>query len=258
MTTIRTILLDDEPACLNTLQLLVERFCPTLKVVYTSTNPRNAIESVLELQPDLLLLDIEMPELSGFDVLEKTRPTVQPEVIFATAHNEYAIRAFKFTSVDYLLKPVEAAELVVAVARAEERIRLKKRSLELDFLLDNHRHAHNQPPKLALPTATGLSFVALAEVIYLEAQGAYTRFYLQGKKEVLVSRNTACEKNRPASYALRAICASPPLTRHGAAGRRPVTGRSLAALSAKKREKRPFRASMSAKAPKMDILLLRL
>lgn len=70
--------------------------------------------------------------------------------------------------------------------------------------------------------------------------------------------NAACEKIRPASYALRAICASPPLTRHGAAGRRPVTGRSLAALSAKKREKRPFKASMSANAPKMDILLRRL
>ena len=189
MTTIRTLLLDDEPACLNTLQLLVERFCPTLTIIRVCTDPRQAIEAVLELQPDLLLLDIEMPELSGFDVLEKTRPIVQPEVIFATAHNDYAIRAFKFTSVDYLLKPVEAAELVAAVARATERIQLKKRSLELDFLIDNHRHAHNQPPKLALPTATGLSFVHLTDVIYLEAQGAYTRFYLQGKKEVLVSRN---------------------------------------------------------------------
>ncbi len=189
MTTIRTLLLDDEPACLNTLQLLVERFCPTLTIVRACADPREAIEAVLELQPDLLLLDIEMPELSGFDVLEKTRPTVQSEVIFATAHNDYALRAFKFASVDYLLKPVEAAELVAAVARASERIREKKRSLELDFLLDNHRHAHSQPPKLSLPTSTGLSFVHLTDVIYLEAQGAYTRFYLQGKKEVLVSRN---------------------------------------------------------------------
>ena len=189
MTTIRTILLDDEPASLNTLKLLVERFCPTLTVAHACTDPREAIEAMLDQKPDLLLLDIEMPELSGFDVLAKTRPIVEPAVIFATAHNEYAIRAFKFSSVDYLMKPVEAAALVPAVARAAERIWEKRRSLELEVLLKNHRHRHTAPSDLALPTKDGLTIVRLEDIAYLEAIRTFTVFHFHDQTTEIVTRH---------------------------------------------------------------------
>lgn len=189
MTTIRTILLDDEPACLNTLKLLVERFCPTLTVAHACTDPREAVEAVLDLKPDLLLLDIEMPELSGFDVLEKTRPIVQPEVIFATAHNEYAIRAFDFAAAHYLLKPVEGIKLSVAVSQASERIQQKIWALELEVLLKNHRHLHTAPPDLALPTMEGLSIARLEDIAYLEADGPNTNFFFHNKTKMAVTKN---------------------------------------------------------------------
>lgn len=179
---IRAILIDDEPLPLETLKHLVQRFCPDVNVLHALTDPSAAVEAILEHQPDLLLLDIEMPKLSGFEVLERIRDLApRPQVIFITAHNEYAVRAFDFALVHYLLKPVEAAALVSAVARARENIRLERRSFELDLLLDNHRHASKEPPILALPIQNGLYLAKLADIVYLEAKGAYTIFHFNNK-----------------------------------------------------------------------------
>lgn len=186
---IRAILIDDEPLPLETLKHLVQRFCPDVDILHAFTDPRAAIEAIIEHQPDLLLLDIEMPELSGFEVLERIRGLAHPQVIFITAHNEYAVRAFEFALVHYLLKPVEAAVLASAVKRVQENIRLERRSFELDLLLDNHRHASTEPPILALPVQNGLYLAKLADIVYLEAKGAYTIFHFNNKDPQWVSHH---------------------------------------------------------------------
>lgn len=182
------IVIDDEPTPLKALTQLVERFCPEVIILRTCTDPHKAVEAILELQPELLLLDIEMPQLSGFDILEKIKGLAFPEVIFTTAHNQYAIRAFRYASVDYLLKPIDAAELEVAVARCMTKRHDRISAAQLDLLLENHRN-HHKTPTLALPTRDGLFFTNITNIIYCEAEGAYTRFYIREKGMIIVSHH---------------------------------------------------------------------
>lgn len=184
---LRTILIDDEPGCLDTLDILLRRYCPELNILARYSNPRQGLAAVIEHRPDLLLLDIEMPEISGFDILEKIRGIASPEVIFTTAHNDYAVKAFKYAAVDYLLKPVDALELQAAVSRCVEKRPngFGQRHL-IDLLLRNHLGA--ETPTLALPTQEGFVYVKPDDILRCEADGGYTRFYLPGKETVLVSR----------------------------------------------------------------------
>jgi two-component system LytT family response regulator len=184
---LRTILIDDEPGSLATLEQLVRHFCPEVEIVGAFNDPRRGLEAILAQMPDLLLLDIEMPELSGFDILEKIRGTVSPKVVFTTAHNEYALKAFKYAALHFLQKPVGAAELREAVERCKQQASAQQNQMLLDLLLNNHRNHATEPPTLALPTQEGYVFVKPDDIVRCEADGGYTKFYLQGRETVLVS-----------------------------------------------------------------------
>src|SRR5580692_3119726 len=121
---IRTILVDDELRGLSALKKLLELNCPEVKVVHECRDVTSAIENILELEPELVFLDIAMPERNGFDLLNELSP-VRFEIIFVTAHNEYTIQAFKYSAVDYLLKPVDEDLMIEAVKRAGQRIAAK-------------------------------------------------------------------------------------------------------------------------------------
>src|ERR1700733_5447879 len=133
---IKTILIDDEPRGLSSLKKLLELNCPEVKIIQECQDARSAIESILLLEPELVFLDIGMPEKNGFDLLNELSP-IRFEIIFVTAHNEYTIQAFKHSAVDYLLKPVEEDLLIEAVRRAAQRVADKASANQVETFLYN-------------------------------------------------------------------------------------------------------------------------
>jgi two-component system, LytTR family, response regulator len=182
------ILVDDEIKSLNALVLLLQKHCDQVEVIATCSDAVTALDKINRLQPDLLFLDISMPGKNGIELMQELS-THAPEVIFVTAHDNYMLQAFKFSAVDYLLKPVDETELIEAVDRAFTRISKKKRLEGMEILLHNLRpqlHAHEI--KLCVPSQYGFEVIMLQDVIYCEASSSYTKFYLSNKKQVVTSK----------------------------------------------------------------------
>src|SRR6187402_406137 len=163
MHTIKTILVDDEPRGLSSLQKLLEMHCPEVQVIATADNPSLAKEKIRQLGPQLLFLDIAMPEKNGFDLL-KELPGMNFEVVFVTAHNHYMRQAFNFSAIDYLLKPVEDELLIDAVKRAVKRIRDKTGGSQMETLMHNIKSRHSlQKMKLCIPSLKGFQVVEIKD-----------------------------------------------------------------------------------------------
>jgi two-component system LytT family response regulator len=188
MTTVRTILVDDEPRGLNSMQKLLQMNCPDVTIVGTSTNVDDALEKINQLRPDLVFLDIAMPVKNGFDLLKELH-NPQFEVIFVTAHNNFMIEAFHFSAVDYLLKPVEDDLLIDAVKRARKRIIEKSGSRNIETLLHNMQQRQTpQNMKLCIPSLKGFQVVELSDILYAEAAGNYTNFYFTALPFICTSK----------------------------------------------------------------------
>lgn len=185
----RAILVDDSPRGLKTLQALLSKFCPQVEVVGTAGSVAEAFPLLVNERPDLIFLDIEMPGGNGFELLEKAQPLNIPfQVIFVTAFNQYALKAIKFSALDYLLKPVDHQELISAVAKAEQS--LTKETFQQRYLtfLENYRSEDKDLQKLALPTHQGYKFIPIQEIIRCEGDGNYIRVYLLEGRPILASR----------------------------------------------------------------------
>lgn len=179
-----TLIVEDERKSREVLKHLLEEYCPAVCVTGMAANVAEAREIIREQMPDMVFLDIEMPGGNGFRLLEDFFPAPF-SVVITTSYNQYAVRAIRFSAVDYLLKPIEAGELRAAVERAanktgmvhqEQRLALLKQSLE------------KSAGKIALPTMEGFHFVAVSEIEYCEADGNYTHVYLVNGQNILVSR----------------------------------------------------------------------
>jgi two-component system LytT family response regulator len=188
MTSLRTILIDDEPRGLNSMQKLLELNCPDVTIVGTCTNTDDAIERINQLNPDLVFLDIAMPVKNGFDLLRELKEP-QFEVIFVTAHNNFMIEAFHFSAIDYLLKPVEDDLLIDAVKRAKKRIIDKSGSKNIETFLHNIQQRQSpQNMKLCVPSLKGFQVVELNDILYAEAAGNYTNFYFANQHPICTSK----------------------------------------------------------------------
>lgn len=198
---ISAFLVDDKPTNIETLKSLIEGYCPELNVVGTSTHIDDAHANILRCKPRIVFLDIEMPGGSGFDLLKRFNP-VPFVVIFTTAYNQYAVRAFRENALDYLLKPIGIDELQQAVARAERHIKLEQTNENLVRYLQQFQMP--EISKVALPTQEGYLFVNHEHVIRCEASGSYTNIYLSEGKKILVSmRLRECEDLLPAKSFFR-------------------------------------------------------
>ena len=184
----KTLIIDDEQSNLENLSTLIRQYCPRLTLAGTATNVTQALQQIASYQPDLLLLDIHIGMETGFDLL-RLLPTKDFEVIFVTAFNEYGIDAIKFAAVDYLLKPIDVAELILAVNKAEEKIATKQTAQQLNFLLSHLKSTGAVPAKIALPQLHEIRYVSVSDIIRCEADNSYTRFYLSGSEKILVSRS---------------------------------------------------------------------
>jgi two-component system, LytTR family, response regulator len=188
MNKITTILIDDEIRGLSSLQKLLQLHCPEVEVIATATNATEAIEKITELSPQLIFLDIAMPEKNGLELL-KDMPSIHFEIIFVTAHNNYMLQAFHFSAIDYLLKPVEDDLLKEAVKRAGRRIEEKSNPQSMETLLYNVQRLNMpQKMKLCILSVKGFQVVTISDIIYCEASSNYTNFYFSNRTPICTSR----------------------------------------------------------------------
>jgi len=182
---LRTIIIDDEVHILQVLEKLVTQYCPNVKIVAKADGVQSGIETINKYQPDLVLLDIKMEDGTGFDLLKKLEP-VDFKVIFITAYDQYAIKAFKFSALDYLLKPVDPTYLVDAVNKAEKLV-ITEMNTQLDTLSDNIQSEEKSKHKIILKTFDKVHLVKINDIIYCESDANYTSFYLLNGSKVIVS-----------------------------------------------------------------------
>ena len=186
MQVLKAILVDDELSSLQNLQYKLLEYCPTIKVVAQTQNPEEAIQLIHQYKPDVIFLDIEMPRMSGFKMLEQV-PEIDFEIIFITAYNHYAINAIRISAFDYLVKPVSIEEL----QHTTERLSLsniKKTRERADLLKKNLANPKSQEDHIALPANDGLEFIQVKQIIRIESSSNYSRVIMQGGHQLLVTR----------------------------------------------------------------------
>ena len=183
---VRSIIVDDELKSRESLKILLEDFCENVEVLALCQNVAEGIEAVSKHKPDVVFLDIQMQRETGFDLLSKIK-SIDFEVIFTTAYSEYAIKAFKFSAIDYLLKPIDIEELKKALHKVEKKLN-GSISDRLEQLIQNLKPSSAQNYKLALPTADGLIFIKIDDILYCEASSNYTYIFSSDGKKYLVSR----------------------------------------------------------------------
>lgn len=183
---IKAIIIDDEAKSRQTLETLLTRYCTSVSIIGTAADVKEGLTLLRSTEPDLLLLDISLPDGSGFDLLSQIKE-LQFEVIFITAYNEYALQAIKANALDYLLKPVNIRELQEAIAKAEKRIESKEKKLDVQELLRQLARTGAEPNRIAIPVIDGLRFIPVNEITRLEAEGSYTRIFCD-QNMVLSSR----------------------------------------------------------------------
>jgi len=182
---LKTYLIDDESYCTDVLRVLLEKYCPGVQISGIFNDAEVALEAIQNTRPDLVFLDIEMPALNGFDLLRQCAP-VDFKLIFTTAYDQYAVKAFKFNALDYLLKPVDREELVRAVEKAKYSAPPQAAQLEAVQYLRNSP----VPERIALPVGAELLFVETADILFCESDGSYVSFHLSAQpKPVIVSKS---------------------------------------------------------------------
>jgi two-component system LytT family response regulator len=184
---INAVLIDDEKMVIDSLRMLLAEHCPDVDVSGMAASYEEGIRLVQEKKPDLVFLDIEMPYGSGFDLLEHF-PDRTFDVIFVTAHSHYAIRAFKFSAVDYILKPVDIQELVHAVNQIK-RLRRFGPAMSRRYKVLEENLKSPVPKRLALPSSSGLDFIDIEDILHIQAEGRYSRIFLCSGDSMLVTKN---------------------------------------------------------------------
>ncbi len=185
---INAVIIDDEPGNIRVLKELLQEYCWDVAILGEAGQADDAYSLIQEVHPELVFLDVEMPYGNGFDLLDKLMP-VDFEVIFVTAFNDYTLKAFRYSALDYLLKPVNLKELRIAVQKAGERLQLKRSNLQLNNLLTNMRQPVPSAIKLAIPGVESISFIQFDDIIRIEADGGYSRFHLKDGQKVMSSKN---------------------------------------------------------------------
>ena len=185
---ITAVLIDDEKHNLSNLSGLLATYCPEVAIVGEAQSAAEGREEILRLQPDLVFLDIQMPETNGFQLLQQLPPPTF-EVIFVTAHDQYGIQAVKFAAVDYLLKPIDTRELQAAVHKSAVRLAEKKKNAQLENLLQLlHQQQNKDEHRIALATQKETRFLYTRQIIRCESDNNYCYFFLDNGEKLLISR----------------------------------------------------------------------
>ncbi len=186
---IKAIIVDDEQLSIDTLQWELKTHCLNVEVIFSTNNPKNAINAIDSMKPDVLFLDVEMPELDGFQLLNQLA-FKDFELIFITAYDNYAIKALKMNAIDYLLKPIEKEDLLLTI----EKVITNKENKTLgdnlkSYIQDNLVLRDHKSAKIALPMEKKIILVDQKEIMYCESHGSYTNVFLENNTKHVVSKN---------------------------------------------------------------------
>ena len=182
--TISCLIIDDEPHCRSSLAKQLEWSCPDVTVLDTAINAEDGLQKIAKYNPDLIFLDIEMPDKNGFDLLKSLRD-INFEVIFTTAYDSFALEAFKSKAIDYLVKPIDEDALIESIDRA--KVFIKNRDIDhlSDFTPATNQDANK---RLAFPISEGVKFVYLNDLIRCEAEGSYSRIYYGDNQQIFIAK----------------------------------------------------------------------
>jgi len=181
---LNAIIIDDEEDARRTLRAFIKQYCPQVDIIEEGTGVQDGYRKVLSLQPDLVFLDIQMDDGTGFDLLEKIRAP-KFNLIFCTAFDEYAIKAFKFSAIDYLLKPIDPDELIEAVSKVKKDD--KSAQPRIESLIENR--SQKEMDRITLSSQEGLTFVNLENIRRLESDSNYTHFFLTTGEKITVPKS---------------------------------------------------------------------
>jgi two-component system, LytTR family, response regulator len=181
---LKTVIIDDEEGCLDVLQIILERHCPQVHVVARASNGLQGLKAILTHEPDLVFLDIEMPRMDGFQMLEAIE-TIDFTLVFTTAYDRFALRAFKFSAFDYLLKPIDETEIINTIHKIETRQTTQTDRLSL--LKDHYQTGEkNAPQRIALAHSKGFQLTDIQAIVLCESDGNYTKVYLNNGSKIMV------------------------------------------------------------------------
>jgi two-component system, LytTR family, response regulator len=183
MKNIHAVIIDDEPDSISLLQLQLEKNCSHVRIIKIFSSSLQALKELPVIKPELVFLDIEMPDLNGFELLEKLSP-VNFKVIFITAYNQYAIKAFRFNALDYLVKPISTEDLVIAVDKS-----ISIPAPGMDQLNSFAKQMKGEPvSKIAVSAQSGIIFIELNDIIYAEASGNYSKLIMKEGNSYIISK----------------------------------------------------------------------
>jgi two-component system LytT family response regulator len=184
---IRTIVIDDENKARETIVNMLDMYCKDVEVVAEAHDVQSGYDAIRNHAPELVLLDIKMPDGTGFDLLRKFL-NFDFQVIFITAYEEFAIRAFKFSALDYLLKPIDPDELVGAVQKAQAKLNSDNLTVKVQTLFENIDHLSNREKKIVLKTSSNVHVVNLYEIVRCQSDKNYTHFFTSDGEKIVVSK----------------------------------------------------------------------
>ncbi len=181
-------LIDDEPKATKLLYSLLVEFCPDINIIGTASNAKEAYPLLLNQRPELVFLDVAMPEESGFDLLRRL-PSIDFEIIFVTGFDDYAIDAIKFCAIGYIVKPIRESDLIRAVNQAAKRIQQKAAFDRYHQLIHNLTHPGQQDNRVGIPTTTGIEFIPTKDIIRCEGMKGCTKVVIRNRKNIISSYN---------------------------------------------------------------------
>lgn len=184
---IQAIIIDDEKASRDALSGLLKRYCKNVEVIGEADGYNSGLQLLKSKKTDVVFLDIQMPDGTGFKLLEDFGE-IDFEVIFSTAFDQYAIKAIKYSALDYLLKPVNPEDLITSIEKLEEKLKRGKSNVNIKFLLDTMKSQNPEPKKIVLSTSEGMHIVEVDNIIRCESEDYYTKFFLVDGKSIMVSR----------------------------------------------------------------------
>lgn len=181
--TFKAVIVDDEPNAINNIKIILNDYCEGIEIAGTANSVIDGIKVINKTKPDILLLDIEMPYGTGFDIVESISQE-DVHIVFITAYDNYAIRAIKANAVDYIMKPIDIDEFIQAMDKVKARIEEEKKEREKESV-----KTEEPISQIAVPISKGIRTIPVSKLLYLEADGSYSKLHLIGEAPLLISRN---------------------------------------------------------------------
>ena len=185
---VKALIIDNEEPIRTELKSLLSEHCPIIESIDEANGVAAGIKAISLVNPDIVFLDVEMDDGTGMDLIKQLNGEVNFQLVFITAHNKYALDAFKLSAIDFLLKPIDSTELIESVNRAEKNIKTKSLDRQLQILQESLGEIKNSDKKIALKDSDSIYFVKVSDIIRCEASGAYTIFHIYDHKDILISK----------------------------------------------------------------------